>query len=71
MCNPGIVILLRGLPGTSVMIIFFTDMKKYLLDTTEEKDYFVLHFRRGHTPQSEDMAAGVWGAGHIGSTVRK
>lgn len=52
MHNPGIMILLRGLPGTSAIIIFFIDMTEYLLDTTEEKDYFVLHFRRGHSPLS-------------------
>ena len=51
--NPGIMILLRGLPGTSAKIIFFIDMTEYLLDTTEEKDYFVLHFRRGHSPLSQ------------------
>lgn len=30
----------------------FIDMTEYLLDTTEEKDYSVLHFRRGHSPLS-------------------
>lgn len=52
MHNPGIMILLRGLPGTSAIIIFFIEMTEYLLDTTEEKGYFVLHFRRGHSPLS-------------------
>lgn len=53
MHNPGLTILLRGLPGTSAIIIFFIDMTEYLLDTTEEKDYFVLHFRKGQSPLSQ------------------
>lgn len=52
MHNPGVTILLRGLPGTSAIIIFFIEMTEYLPDTTEKKDYFVLHFRRGHSPLS-------------------
>lgn len=42
----------EGTACTSAIIIFFIDMTEYLLDTTEEKDYFVLHFRRGHSPLS-------------------
>lgn len=40
----------EGIPGTSAVIIFFIEMTEYLLDTTEEKDYLVLHFSRGHSP---------------------